>query len=105
MGDIVFPKIDFRRASRAFDEDEIGAFAKCRETVEHGWQKLRFQVLVFTCRCLAYHPPAQNDLCAMLALRLQEDRVHIDAWRYATSSCLRRLGASDFSAMGRHRGI
>src|SRR3984893_2263871 len=41
----------------------------------------------------------------MLTLRLQEDRVHVDAWRYAASSCLRRLGAADFSAIRRHRGV
>ena len=105
IGDIVFAQIDFRSAPRAFDEDKIGVFAKGRETVEHDWQKLWFQALVLACLRLAYHPAAQNDLCAISALWLQEDRIHVDAWRYATSFCLGCLGAADFSAIRGHRGV
>ena len=105
IGDIVLAQIDFRRAPGAFNKNQIRLFAKCCETAEDSGQKLWFQVLVFARSGLASHPAAHNNLGASAALRLQKDRVHVDARGHSAGACLRCLGAADFAAVRRHGGI
>jgi hypothetical protein len=105
VGDVARAQIDLRCAARTFDQHQIGVRAKAREALEHGGEKLRLQRLIFSGPRVADHPALDDDLGADLALRFQEDRVHIHGRRRTGGARLQRLGAADLAAVRGHRGV
>ena len=81
VGDVALAQVDLGRAARAFDEHEIGVRPDARVAVEHGGHQFRLQRLIFARPRIADHAALNDDLRADLALRLQQDRVHVNARR------------------------
>ena len=81
IGDVALPQIDFGRTAGAFDQHEIGLGFHMRETLEHRRHQLRLPALIFARFGVADDAALHDDLRADLALRLQQDRVHVDARR------------------------
>ena len=75
----------------------------CAETVEHGFQQPWLPALIFARGGVADHAALHNDLRADVALRFEQDRIHVDAGsstRQARAS--QRLRPADLAAIGRH---
>src|SRR5262245_36804430 len=71
IGDIAFAEIDFGRAPRPFDEDEIGNISKPRERGEYRGQQIRRYSAIFSSRGGAPDLAVQYDLCSAFGLWLQ----------------------------------
>ena len=80
VGDVALAQVDLRRAACAFDQHQIGAGLDARVAVEHGGHQLGLQRLIFARPRVADRAALNDDLRADLALRLQQDRIHVDAW-------------------------
>ena len=98
-------QIDFRHAAGALDEDDIGLAAQPLIAVEHVRQEIALHVLIGGRLGAAKDAPLHHDLGADLALRFQQHRIHVHAWRHAGGARLQGLRAPDFAAVRRHRRI
>ncbi len=98
-------QIDFRRAARAFDQHEVGLGAQARERGRDKAGELRLQALIIARFGGSENLALHDDLRADLALRLEQDRVHVDARRRETGAGLQRLRPADLAAVLRHCGV
>ena len=105
IGDVALAQVDLGCAARAFDEHEVGVCAYARVAVEHGAHQFGFERLIFARPRIADHLALDDDLRADLALRLEQNRVHVHARRNAAGARLQRLRAADLAAVVRHRSV
>jgi hypothetical protein len=85
--------------ARALDQHDVGLSAQPLEAVKHMAHQFALDVLVAGGVGIGEHLTLHHDLCADVALRLQEHRVHVDAGRHAGRQRLKRLGAADLAAI------
>ena len=100
IGDVVSSQVDLGHGARAFDEHEIRLTAQTREAIEHGSHELRFQFLILGGLRAANHAALHHNLRPDLTLRLQQNGVHMDAWRDPGGASLESLRPSDLAAIG-----
>ena len=105
IGDVVLAQIDFGGTAGAFDQHDVGLGFHACVAVEHERQQLGLHFLIGGRLGAAVDAALHHDLCADLALRLQQHRIHVHARRHPRRARLQRLGAADLAAIGRHRGI
>jgi hypothetical protein len=105
IGYVVGAQIDLRGAAGAFDEHDVGLRLEARKAVEHGRHQLRLDRLVFRGLGCAVDAALHHDLRADLALRLEQDRVHVHARGNPRGARLQRLGAADLAAIAGDRGV
>src|ERR1700677_2211280 len=105
IGDVALAQVDLGCAARAFDEHEVPIGAYTRVAVEYGAHQFGFEGLIFARSRIADNLALDDDLRAELALRLQQDRVHVHARRNSAGARLQRLGAADLAAVVRHRSV
>ena len=106
VGDVAGAQVDLGRAAGALDQDEVGlgraGDRSYRAPSAAASASARDSRAAWHCRTtLALH----HDLRADLALRLQQDRVHVHRRRHAAGARLQRLGAADLAAVGGDGGV
>ena len=79
IGDVALAQVDLGCAARAFDEHEIGLSLHASVAVQHGAHEFGFERLIFARPRIADNLALDDDLRADLALRLQQNRVHVHA--------------------------
>ena len=105
IGDVATAQVDLGRTARALDQDEVGFGLEAAEAVEDGLQEPRLPGLVLARLRMADDAALYHHLRTDLALRLQQNRIHVDGGRHPRGTGLQRLGATDLTAVHRHGGI
>jgi hypothetical protein len=105
VGDVARAQVDFGRAARAFDDDEVAAGGQPFEAVEHVDQQPVATLAPARGGERAAHLAADDELRRAVALRLEQDRVHVDAGRDAAGDRLGRLRAADLATVGGDGGV
>jgi hypothetical protein len=105
IGDVARAQVDLGGGARALDEDEVGVFREAREAVQDGGQEPGFPGLVVARLHGGDHPALHHHLGADLALRLQQDRVHVHGGRHPGGAGLERLRPADLAAVGGDGGV
>ena len=105
VGDVVLPQVHLGRAARAFHQDQVGLFRKPFEALQHAGHEFGLERVVAARVGGACHGALHHHLGAVLALGLEQDRVHVDAGFDAGGTGLQRLGAADLAPVARDRGV
>ena len=105
IGDVVRPQVHFRGAAGPLDQHQIGLILEAAETLEHEPHELGLELLIVGRLGGAVDAALHHDLRPDLALRLEQDRIHVHARLRARGAGLQRLGAADLAAIACHRRI
>ena len=105
IGDIAGAQIGLRRAAGPLHQHEIGPLAHSVEALKGAGQECRLQGLPGGGLGVAPDLALDHDLCAGLALRLQQHGVHMNRGCDTAGAGLQRLGAADLPAIRRHRRV
>ena len=97
VGDVPGAQVGLGRTARALDDHQVGLGLKTAETVQHHVQQGGLAVLITRRLPHALDLTAHDQLGARVALRLQQDRVHVYGRRGAAGQSLKRLGAADLA--------
>ncbi len=108
VGDVPGAQIGLGRTARAFDDHQVRFGLKTTETVQHHVQQGGLAVLIALGLPDAIDLTAHDQLGAGVALRLQQDRVHIDRRGRTAGQSLQRLRPADLAGatlrIGRNDG-
>ena len=105
VGDVARAQVDLRRAARALGQNQIRIPAQSLEALEHIGHQLGLEPGIVASVAGCEDAALDDDLGADLGLRLEQDGVHVDRWRYAAGARLQRLGPADLAAVRRHRRV
>ena len=105
IGEIASPEIDLGGGTRTFDKNEIRLGLQSIEAFENGRHEPGLHGLELAGPGTACHSAMNHDLGADFALRLEENRVHVDAGLHTAGPRLQGLRAANFSAVDCHGGI
>src|SRR5262249_3005938 len=105
VGDIVEAQVYLRRAACTFDENNVGFALQACEAFQDDGHQVRFHRLVARCTSNGVNTTLYDDLGADLALRFEQYRVHVHAWRDTRRTRLQCLGTANLAAVGGDRGI
>src|SRR5262245_20501676 len=99
VDDLTVAEIDFRGTPRALDDDQFVGLPESSEALLDDGQERRVHLSVRFEIDRRERPTADHDLRAMIRLRLQQNRVHVDGWLDAGRFGLSSLGAPDLAAV------
>ena len=105
IDDVVLREVDLGGAAGAFDHHDVVRGTKSIERARDDGPKLRFEIEVVARVLHVPRMTEHDDLRRLVALRLQENRVHVDGDGYARGHRLHRLRAANLSTVERHRGV
>ncbi len=105
IGDIVRAQINLGGAARPLDDHKVAGGFKAREAFHHRRSQPGFPRLIIARFRLTGDLSAHDDLRAIIALRLEQHRIHIDACRQTRGPRLQGLRTADFAAIHRHGGV
>ena len=88
VGDVAGAQIDFRRAAGTFDDDRVKTLTQAPPGFEHRLHRARLVLMVITGRQFAHRLTVDDDLRALVAGRLQENRIEVDFRRNAGGQSL-----------------
>ncbi len=102
----MFAQVDLRRGASAFEKDQL----MVRGQAPVGFHDLGEELLdapgvIIRRRDLSPDFPEQDYLGAGIRRRLEQDRIHLDAWNNATGFGLQSLRPADLAAFRCRRGI
>ncbi|RMS04581.1 hypothetical protein ALP75_204956 [Pseudomonas syringae pv. actinidiae] len=105
VGDVIGAQVDFSRRPRAFDHDHRVAFAQPTMRLQHRLHGDLF-IAVISHRVHGGDGAAMNnDLCAGVAVGLEQHRVHVGVRRQEARLGLHGLRPTDLAAVRRHRAV
>ncbi len=105
IGDVPVTEIDFRRASCAFDQDQVMGVDETLEALhDAGHQAIPIRHIIGSLESLN-HAPVNHHLSRPVAFRFQQNRVEIHMGVKARCPGLKRLGAADLPAVGTSRRV
>src|SRR5262249_26286163 len=99
VDDLTVTEIDLRGTRRALDDDQFVCFTEPSESLLDDGEERRFHLSVRFEIDRRERPTADHDLRAMIRLRLQQNRVHVDGWLDAGGFGLSGLGPPDLAAV------
>src|SRR5262249_15176157 len=97
--DVMSLEGDLGRTASPFGDDEIEARAKAIERAGYDWPELRHAVVVLASIAAVARPAKHNDLRRVVALRLEQDGIHVDRHRDSGRHGLHGLRAADFQTI------
>ena len=97
--DVVRAQVRFRRAAGAFDDDDIGFTLQPAEAVERDCSRSRDRARNASACRVSMRRPRTMSCAAMVRLRLEQHRIHVDGRRRPARQRLQCRGAADLAAV------
>ena len=105
VGDVVLPQVDLGRAAGSFHQDQVGALAEPPKTLQHARHEPGLERVIAARIRRAGDGALHHHLRAVLALGLEQHRVHVDVGLDPGGAGLQRLGAADLAPVARDGGV